>query len=71
MDEELSRKILGVMQSSSVTPLKFVLVPGKVQIYVRDKLLTEIAMALFAHLTPHEILKLAGIPIQEGQQPWY
>ena len=62
IDEEFSRKIVGVLAICAVTPLKLVTVADKIRLYVGDKFIHEFKLSLFAKLSPHEILKLAGLP---------
>jgi hypothetical protein len=66
MDEELERTILGCMAISAVNPLRFIVQEDQtVAIYAGRRLLTQMNIGLFARLSPQEILREVGIPIND------
>ncbi len=59
-----TRKVMGILQSSSVYPLRLVHGINIISIYHGDKLLLELSYALFDQLTPNEILHQAGVKVK-------
>ena len=64
-NEQVYRKVIGVMSSSSVYPLRIFPAGGKVRIFHEDKLLLETSQEEFMKLEPVEILAKAGVAVRE------
>lgn len=64
--EELKRKVLGIMQSSSVYPLRIAFddKKGVVRLYHDDKLLVKMSLRRFNKLTPNAILSKAKVQVK-------
>jgi hypothetical protein len=66
IDEELNMKFVSCIHISAVHPLKFVEQADQtIAIYVQRRLLAQIEMRVLAHMTPKEILKHIGVPIND------
>ena len=64
--DDLERTILGCMAISAVNPLRFVVQPDQtVAIYYGKRLLTQMEIRYFALLSPQEILRHIGVPIND------
>lgn len=60
-NEEVYRKVVGLMQASSVRPLRIVPSGQHVRIYHEDELLGLFTKELFLTLTVYEILRDMGV----------
>jgi len=63
-DEKIYRQVLGVMHSTSLN-LRLVAADDLMRINLDDKLLLTLSQNEFCELTPHEILRRAGVEIKE------
>ena len=64
-NEELYRKVIGLMQSSATRPLRILPMQEWVEIYHHDKLLGTLTKSEFEVLTAHEILEQIGVEIND------